>query len=74
MASVSRPTRARRSRRSRARGSSPSSWRAARKLAAAVGLRNRIAHEYGSLDLRLVYEAARDDLDDLLAFAAALAG
>ena len=37
----------------------------ARRLAAAVGLRNRIAHEYGLLDLRLVYEAARDDLGDL---------
>ena len=45
----------------------------ARDLAAAVGLRNRIAHEYGLLDLRLVYEAARDDLGDLEALAAALA-
>jgi len=45
----------------------------AQKLAAAVGLRNRIAHEYGGLDLRLVYEAARDDLDDLLDLAAAVA-
>jgi uncharacterized protein YutE (UPF0331/DUF86 family) len=45
----------------------------ARSLAAAVGLRNRIAHEYGLLDLRLVYEAARDDLGDLEALAAALA-
>lgn len=43
-----------------------------RRLAAAVGLRNRIAHEYGTLDLDLVFEAARDDLDDLLALAAAL--
>ena len=45
----------------------------ARRLAAAVGLRNRIAHEYGGLDLGLVYEAARDDLGDLEAFAAAAA-
>jgi uncharacterized protein YutE (UPF0331/DUF86 family) len=45
----------------------------AHKLAAAVGLRNRIAHEYGGLDLRLVYEAARDNLDDLLDLAAAVA-
>ena len=45
----------------------------ARSLAAAIGLRNRIAHEYGALDLTLVYEAARDDLGDLLALAAAIA-
>ncbi len=45
----------------------------AHQLAAAVGLRNRIAHEYGALDLRLVHAAARDDLGDLEAFAAAVA-
>lgn len=45
----------------------------ATRLAASVGLRNRIAHEYGTLDLRLVHEAARDDLDDLLRLAGALA-
>jgi uncharacterized protein YutE (UPF0331/DUF86 family) len=45
----------------------------ARKLSAAVGLRNRIAHEYGGLDLSKVYAAARDDLGDLDAFADALA-
>jgi uncharacterized protein YutE (UPF0331/DUF86 family)/predicted nucleotidyltransferase len=43
------------------------------RLAAAVGLRNRIAHEYGHLDLGLVYEAARDDRGDLDEFAAAVA-
>ncbi len=43
-----------------------------RRLAAAVGLRNRIAHEYGTLDLTLVFEAASDDLGDLLALAAAV--
>ena len=37
----------------------------ARKLSAAIGLRNRNAHEYGGLDLRKVYAAARDDLGDL---------
>lgn len=42
----------------------------ARRLAAAVGLRNRIAHQYGTLDLALVFGAARDDLGDLEAFAA----
>jgi uncharacterized protein YutE (UPF0331/DUF86 family) len=39
-----------------------------------VGLRNRIAHEYGRLDLKRVYEAARDDLGDLESFAAVIAG
>ena len=43
------------------------------RLAAAVGLRNRIALEYSQLDLARVYEAARDDLGDLEAFAAAAA-
>lgn len=41
-------------------------------LSAAVGLRNRIAHQYGTLDLDLVYVAARDDLEDLERFAAAM--
>lgn len=45
----------------------------ANALSAAVGLRNRIAHEYGGLDLQKVYEAARDDLGDLDAYADALA-
>lgn len=38
-------------------------------LSAAVGLRNRIAHEYGGLELGKVYVAARDDLGDLDAYA-----
>jgi uncharacterized protein YutE (UPF0331/DUF86 family) len=46
----------------------------ATRLAAAVGLRNRIAHEYGRLDLGRVYEAARDGLGDLESFAAVIAG
>lgn len=45
----------------------------AKRLAGAVGLRNRIAHEYGGLDLGLVYAAARDDIGDLRAFAAQIA-
>lgn len=45
----------------------------ARKLSAAVGLRDRIAHEYGGLDLRKVYAAARDDLGDLDAYVNAVA-
>jgi len=43
------------------------------RLAAAVGLRNRIAHEYTGLDLRRVFTSARDHLADLDAFAAAVA-
>jgi uncharacterized protein YutE (UPF0331/DUF86 family) len=43
------------------------------KLSAAVGLRNRIAHEYGALDLRKLYEAVRHDLGDLDDFAAVAA-
>lgn len=45
----------------------------ARALSADVGLRNRIAHEYGGLDLARVYAAARDDLGDLDAYADTLA-
>ncbi len=45
----------------------------ARSLAAAVGLRNRIAHEYTKLDLVRVYEAARDNIGELEQFAAAIA-
>ncbi len=43
-----------------------------RRLAGAVGLRNRIAHEYGDLNLSRVYQAARDDLGDLEDFAKAV--
>jgi uncharacterized protein YutE (UPF0331/DUF86 family) len=45
----------------------------ARKLGGAVGLRNRIAHEYGELDLAKVHAAVRRDLGDLDQFAAAVA-
>jgi uncharacterized protein YutE (UPF0331/DUF86 family) len=45
----------------------------ARKLGGAIGLRNRIAHEYGTLDLAKVFEAVRRDLGDLDDFAAAAA-
>jgi len=39
------------------------------RLAAAVGLRNLIAHRYGVLDWRRVHEIAVTRLDDLLQFA-----
>ena len=44
-----------------------------RNLMAAVGLRNRIAHQYGSLDLQRVYDVAKGDLGDVEALSAAVA-
>ncbi len=44
----------------------------AERLAAAAGLRNLVAHQYGVLDPARVYAVAAGDLDDLLAFAARL--
>lgn len=44
-----------------------------RRLSAAIGLRNRIAHQYESLDMCLLHEAATDGLEDLLRFAGAIA-
>ena len=43
------------------------------RLSAAVGMRNRIAHQYGDMDLALVYAAARDGVEDLTTFAAEMA-
>lgn len=45
----------------------------AARLKAAAGLRNLVAHQYGVLDFRRVYEVARTDTRDLLAFCQALA-
>lgn len=46
----------------------------ARRLVAAVGLRNLIAHQYGRVDWARVHRtASSSDLDDLEAFCAALA-
>jgi hypothetical protein len=45
----------------------------ARRVVAAVGLRNRIAHESGTLLLDRVFETERDDFDDLLGFATSIA-
>jgi len=39
-----------------------------RRLRAAAGLRNLVAHQYGVLDFVRVHDVARNDLDDLLAF------
>lgn len=35
------------------------------KMVAAVGFKNLIVHEYGKIDLELVFEAVRKDIDDL---------
>lgn len=43
------------------------------RLRAAAGLRNLIAHQYGVLDFRRVFAAARDGRADLLAFCQQLA-
>jgi uncharacterized protein YutE (UPF0331/DUF86 family) len=43
------------------------------KLAAAAGLRNLVAHQYGIVDWRRVHGIAARDLADLEAFCAALA-
>ena len=45
----------------------------AERLAAASGLRNLIAHQYGALDLARIYEIAASNLDDLQDFCEALA-
>ena len=45
----------------------------ARRLRAAAGLRNLIAHQYGVLNVDRVFAIASNDLDDLLAFCQQLA-
>lgn len=45
----------------------------AARLASASGLRNLIAHRYGVLDWVRIHAIAREDLEDLLEFCAALA-
>ncbi len=44
----------------------------AERLASASGLRNLIAHRYGVIDAHRIYEIASTQLDDLLAFCAAI--
>lgn len=44
-----------------------------RRLAAASGFRNLVAHQYGALDLARVHDIALQGLDDLLAFCGRLA-
>lgn len=45
----------------------------ANRLAAASGLRNLIAHQYGVIDWGRIHEIAGSHLDDLLAFSHAMA-
>jgi uncharacterized protein YutE (UPF0331/DUF86 family) len=49
-------------------------WDLARRLVKAAGLRNLIAHQYGTIDFDRIYASASADLDDLIAFCHALAG
>lgn len=43
-------------------------WRAMK------GLRNKIVHEYGSVDLSIVYDTVRQDIPDLLKMLSEIAG
>ncbi len=45
----------------------------ARRLSAAAGLRNLIAHQYGVVDVDRIFAIASNDLDDLLSFCQQLA-
>lgn len=38
------------------------------KMVAAVGFRNLIVHEYGKINLELVFEAVQNDIDDLIEY------
>ena len=44
----------------------------AEKMVAAVGFRNIAVHEYGNIDLKLVFQMAKKDLDDLERFVKAI--
>ena len=44
----------------------------AEKMVAAVGFRNISVHEYGNIDLKLVFQMAKKDLDDLERFVKAI--
>jgi uncharacterized protein YutE (UPF0331/DUF86 family) len=45
----------------------------ARRLRAASGLRNLIAHQYGAVDAGRIFELASNDIEDLLTFCQQLA-
>jgi uncharacterized protein YutE (UPF0331/DUF86 family) len=46
----------------------------AERMVQAVGFRNLIVHEYGRVNLEIVYRAARENLDDLLEFMKVILG
>ncbi|GKT08590.1 DUF86 domain-containing protein [Desulforhabdus sp. TSK] len=46
----------------------------AERMVQAVGFRNLIVHEYGRVNLEIVYRAARENLDDLLEFMQVILG
>ena len=45
----------------------------AERLRAAAGLRNLIAHQYGAIDFRRIFDIAQRDVDDLIGFCALVA-
>lgn len=45
----------------------------AHRLRAASGLRNLIAHQYGAIDARRIFDLASNDVEDLLSFCQQLA-
>jgi uncharacterized protein YutE (UPF0331/DUF86 family) len=49
-------------------------WDLAKRLGKAAGLRNLLAHQYGTIDFDRIYASASTDLDDLVTFCRILAG
>lgn len=44
------------------------------KMVRAMGFRNLVVHEYGKVDLEIVFRASHDDVNDLREFVKALSG
>jgi uncharacterized protein YutE (UPF0331/DUF86 family) len=42
------------------------------KIISAVGFRNLVAHEYGNLDLKIVYKIVHEDIEDIASFIKAI--
>lgn len=42
------------------------------KIISAVGFRNLVAHEYGNLDLKIVYQIVHEDIEDIVSFIKAI--
>nr|WP_156932823.1 DUF86 domain-containing protein [Desulfonatronum lacustre] len=43
------------------------------KMVRAVGFRNLVVHEYGKVDLEIVFRAAHENIDDLMVFSEVVA-